>query len=323
MILTQFSRIQHHTLTNGLTFSVPATEDFTSGSWSSTDLVRSEIGVDELNKEVFIRIDDEIIKIGGSTSSLTLQQVVDNGNTLSGTISNTGIIQFQSIGLSSSNDLVQGDLSILSGGLYPNIGTINAQQQIDPNNPSYSLLFGWLMSESILLGAPTSSFIPEVGLFHFRTSPENFDPTSEVVDYVDEFIKGISISDSGITMADLYNPLSGNDQSLTISTTRVLATASTPAVSRLIVSGESVGDSLSYISTSQISVSDSASMYNIEVTEYDGSGTIRTNQINLSLDSINVVSDNFNMNGRTGFTGTFSSNGVWDFENGILVSFTP
>ena len=65
MIINQFSRISHHTITDGLSFSVPSQEDFTlpitaSGSWTPYDLALSEIGVDELQKKAYIRIDDEI-----------------------------------------------------------------------------------------------------------------------------------------------------------------------------------------------------------------------------------------------------------------------
>jgi hypothetical protein len=61
-MIAQYSRICHHTNTTGLTFSVPTTEDFTTGTWDTTHLALSEIGVDELNKEVYIRIADEIKK---------------------------------------------------------------------------------------------------------------------------------------------------------------------------------------------------------------------------------------------------------------------
>jgi hypothetical protein len=64
MIIEQFSRISHHTVTDGITFSVPSQEDFTiksgTGSWTNYDLALSEIGVDELGKRAYIRINDEI-----------------------------------------------------------------------------------------------------------------------------------------------------------------------------------------------------------------------------------------------------------------------
>jgi hypothetical protein len=62
--VTQYSRISHHTIAGsasaGLTFSVPAQEDFTDGSWTPYDLALSEIGVNEQDEKVFIRIDDTI-----------------------------------------------------------------------------------------------------------------------------------------------------------------------------------------------------------------------------------------------------------------------
>ena len=62
--ITQYSRISHHTIAGsasaGLTFSVPAQEDFTDGSWTAFDLALSEIGVNEQDDKVYIRIDDEI-----------------------------------------------------------------------------------------------------------------------------------------------------------------------------------------------------------------------------------------------------------------------
>ena len=61
-LITQYSRIKHHTITTG-TFSVPPTEDFTQGVWTKDDLCRSEIGIHEGDKEVYVRIDDEVLRI--------------------------------------------------------------------------------------------------------------------------------------------------------------------------------------------------------------------------------------------------------------------
>lgn len=71
-LISQFSRIKHHTMTSaGSTFSVPATEDFTDGSWTLNDLCLSEIGVNEADKRVYMRVGSEIIEFqtSGSTSS--------------------------------------------------------------------------------------------------------------------------------------------------------------------------------------------------------------------------------------------------------------
>lgn len=68
-MLTQYSRISHHTVTDGgLTqsapFSVPASEDFVTSDWTPYDLALSELGVDELNEQVYIRIGQTIRQLG-------------------------------------------------------------------------------------------------------------------------------------------------------------------------------------------------------------------------------------------------------------------
>jgi hypothetical protein len=63
-MIKQFSRISHHTVTTGVTFSVPSNEDPTGGTWAISDLALSEIGVDELNNKVYIRIGSNINEIG-------------------------------------------------------------------------------------------------------------------------------------------------------------------------------------------------------------------------------------------------------------------
>jgi len=92
-IISQFSRISHHTVTDGSTFSIPSQEDFTlpfgaSGSWTKSDLALSEIGVDELNNKAFIRIGSNIneFSFGGTVSGVTpsLSDVLVVGNTTGG-----------------------------------------------------------------------------------------------------------------------------------------------------------------------------------------------------------------------------------------------
>ena len=78
MIITQNSRISHHTLTGvGMTFSVPLQEDFTlrgsTVSWTSTDLALSEIGVNEYDGTAFIRVGSEIKELQFTTASTTPQ----------------------------------------------------------------------------------------------------------------------------------------------------------------------------------------------------------------------------------------------------------
>lgn len=66
-IIPQYSRISHHTIygTNarGVVFTKPNTEDFTDGTWRVTDLCRSEIGVNEEDKKMYIRIGDDIKEV--------------------------------------------------------------------------------------------------------------------------------------------------------------------------------------------------------------------------------------------------------------------
>lgn len=86
-IVSQYSRIAHHTLfgLTGSTFSVPSTEDFTDGSWTIYDLALSEFGVNEADKKLYIRIDDEIKEIGfASTMSFSenLEQTLALGNNM-------------------------------------------------------------------------------------------------------------------------------------------------------------------------------------------------------------------------------------------------
>ena len=75
---TSFSRIKHHTIsaTGTTIFTIPPSEDFTDGTWVSTDLVNSEFGVKSSTDQLFIRIDDGIFQIPlvtstGSTSGYT------------------------------------------------------------------------------------------------------------------------------------------------------------------------------------------------------------------------------------------------------------
>ena len=62
-LIKQFSRISHHTLTtSGSAFTTPSgsIEDFTGGTWETTDLALSEIGVNEGDGTVAIRVGDDI-----------------------------------------------------------------------------------------------------------------------------------------------------------------------------------------------------------------------------------------------------------------------
>jgi len=56
----QSARIKNHTVTTTGTFTVPASEDFTDGSWDKWDLAKSEIGVNTADVEAFLRIASNI-----------------------------------------------------------------------------------------------------------------------------------------------------------------------------------------------------------------------------------------------------------------------
>lgn len=96
-IIQQNSRISHHTLTSiGATFSVPSQEDFTSKTspWTPNDLCLSEIGVNEGDGRVYIRIGNGIKEFDfkGPTGSggENLANTLAVGNTMSGFIQSSG-----------------------------------------------------------------------------------------------------------------------------------------------------------------------------------------------------------------------------------------
>ncbi len=57
------ARIKHHSISSTASFSVPASENFTDGTWNPTNLVLNEIGVNETTESVFIRIGSSIHQI--------------------------------------------------------------------------------------------------------------------------------------------------------------------------------------------------------------------------------------------------------------------
>jgi hypothetical protein len=70
MINTQNSRIAHHRLTTpGSIFTIPATNDFTDGSWIATDLTLGEIGFNIEDDRAFFRSNNGIIELA-TTSGL-------------------------------------------------------------------------------------------------------------------------------------------------------------------------------------------------------------------------------------------------------------
>jgi len=62
-INTQSARIKNHTSTTSGSFTVPASEDFTDGSWDKWDLAKSEFGVNSNDDKLFIRIDSAIKEV--------------------------------------------------------------------------------------------------------------------------------------------------------------------------------------------------------------------------------------------------------------------
>jgi len=88
-IIAQYSRISHHTILDGLTFSVPSQEDFTisgPGSWTQYDLALSEIGVDEIGNKAFIRIGSSINEIAFVGSIETIGYTASTTNAAPTTI---------------------------------------------------------------------------------------------------------------------------------------------------------------------------------------------------------------------------------------------
>ena len=86
-LITQYSRISHHTISGSMsaTFSVPTSEDFTDGTWTTRDLALSEFGVNEDSKKLYVRINDEVkeIQFAGATGggAGTLSDTLALGNT--------------------------------------------------------------------------------------------------------------------------------------------------------------------------------------------------------------------------------------------------
>ena len=73
MINTQFSRIQHHRLTqSGLSFTVPSSEDFTTGTWISTDLALGELGVNMTDDRIWLRTLNGLVELSTVTGPSSL-----------------------------------------------------------------------------------------------------------------------------------------------------------------------------------------------------------------------------------------------------------
>lgn len=137
-LIKAFSRLSHHTLTTpGLTFSVPLQEDFTiqgtTMSWTSTDLCLSEIGVNEADQKVFIRIGGTVSQLinsntgpidfadtlsinnitGGNDIQMTLGDSINGGTTQSSSINLDNGVQILPYNLNVQyNDAALGEYSI-------------------------------------------------------------------------------------------------------------------------------------------------------------------------------------------------------------------
>lgn len=90
MIIQQKSRIQLHTVSlTSSVMTVPNSEDFTSGTWSTTDLYNSEIGVNRMSEKAYLRIDNNIKEfafVGVTSSAYNFEQTLSVNNN-SGTYS--------------------------------------------------------------------------------------------------------------------------------------------------------------------------------------------------------------------------------------------
>ena len=80
-IIKQNSRLSHHRLTApGATFTVPPTEDFTSGSWTATDLCLGEIGININDDTIFFRSLNGIIEIATASAFNSLWDRTSDGD---------------------------------------------------------------------------------------------------------------------------------------------------------------------------------------------------------------------------------------------------
>lgn len=73
----QSARIKHHTVTSTGSFTVPASEDFTDGSWDKWDLLKSELGVNEADDKAYIRIGANIRQIYPQTTAVDVCGIDD------------------------------------------------------------------------------------------------------------------------------------------------------------------------------------------------------------------------------------------------------
>ena len=188
-LITQYSRISHHTITpSGTTFTVPSQEDFTSSTspWTTTDLALSEFGVNEADNKLYVRIGTHI------------NEVFLNGNELTFTGTPNQVIYYDANGSVSSDS---GFTHSITGGT---LFYIKPESDIQ-----YGLLNGQLFSDTGTTGS---------GLFYFDSSGgknyQNFVGAMENIDGGDfENISALLWQDQGISQNQsliLASHFSGN-----------------------------------------------------------------------------------------------------------------
>ena len=120
-IINQYSRISHHTLSStGATFTVPSTEDFTTGSWLTTDLALSEIGVDEGGQKIYMRVGNTIKEIGDGLTVINF-----TGNTSATCVTNLYLTNLYGCSPITIHDNIQYNTSTATGLFSSSIGSGN------------------------------------------------------------------------------------------------------------------------------------------------------------------------------------------------------
>lgn len=116
-IIKQYSRLQSHRIsTANVVFTVPSSEDFTDGTWLTTDLCQGEFGVQMADDRVFVRTNNGILELSTTTGPAALWKSnlneIYNINTNSLYFSKSGINQlFRRIDFLNNKIETQGSLS--------------------------------------------------------------------------------------------------------------------------------------------------------------------------------------------------------------------
>jgi hypothetical protein len=192
MIQEQYSRISHHTSsitgTTGIPFTVPATEDFTNGSWTPFDLALSEIGVDEFQEKVFIRVGNNIKEFNlgsGSTSGSTLWEIGSSGTDSIKAINSTGLDATGDYALAiGSATTASGDFSFASGmDTTSSAIASHAEGRLTLASGDYSHA-GGKQSNSLRNGewSRSSSVLGQYGIISLSTFTTNATPLEMFID---------------------------------------------------------------------------------------------------------------------------------------------